>query len=702
MLLQEELESLKKKVASLEKEVSVLKQQMTQLEVTPPVERVQRKQITQTKQEPIIHKKEQVLQQAVQVSEPVRKQSQTKQPPPKISFEELLKTWMPRVFMFILLLGVLWGLKLGMDYGLITYGVRIGLGYGVTVLLYVLGMRHINAGKKGFGLTLLGGLIVIGMLTTFAAHFLYDLFHVVIAFMIGVFYIAVGLILAKRTHSEILTIFAAIGGFLLPFLINEGEANTLLFACYILALFLSLLYVSITEKHKMSFYVTFILFHLTLGIYTLVSQMTNDENIIVTVIAIQHLVILYIYLRGFVTKQVAKEVIIYSNFVLMAGWVKLLDYSGEITVYGVLAGLYVLLAVYLLKKHHYLHGVVMAVAVFAVSIFILAFQMDERDIKLILLLINGAIGYWVGFRYQSKRTVVISLLIYSLTVLSVLSFVDVEEFFSLAHLTWFLFIITLGSLYFTTYQYGLTHWKLVITKIDQALIGLQIAVIIYLLHLTNLIIVKQQIFYETALHVYAFVLIVVLFSLYFLHLWERGMYVARAVVVQFLLLGVVMLFSPLHVYSEENWFLFRLSVQIFYILFLTLLFIVVHKGSFFYQGEALKKAAPTWAFVMQIAYFLVINKWYLALAEFYDWNQDYVYVIQTLYLFMYAFVSISIGKKRNWQAVKVSGVVLVLLCIIKLFFFDLAAISLAIRAIIFILVGVVGLIYSRMLLKSDD
>ena len=55
----------------------------------------------------------------------------------------------------------------------------------------------------------------------------------------------------------------------------------------------------------------------------------------------------------------------------------------------------------------------------------------------------------------------------------------------------------------------------------------------------------------------------------------------------------------------------------------------------------------------------------------------------------------------NWKYVKIIGAVLIVVCVLKLFIVDLSSISILIRAILFTIVGVVGLVYSRTLLKED-
>ncbi|MBO1914503.1 hypothetical protein J4G37_57995, partial [Microvirga sp. 3-52] len=105
-------------------------------------------------------------------------------------------------------------------------------------------------------------------------------------------------------------------------------------------------------------------------------------------------------------RHVFTEALIYSNFVFALGWIKVLTYNQEIIVFGLFAVLYIALSVISFsKKDDLLLGVFSAVAILAISAFVLVFNMDNGITKIILLLINGAAGLWVGFRYQTKRTI---------------------------------------------------------------------------------------------------------------------------------------------------------------------------------------------------------------------------------------------------------------------------------------------------------
>ncbi|MBE1553046.1 DUF2339 domain-containing protein [Sporosarcina limicola] len=698
--MNEDMKAILTRVSALEGEVETLKSQLAEVRGDSMVE-VQRMKVVESipAKEPIIAVKvEPILepQQNVSLAVPMQKK-----PKKEIDFEKELGIWLPRVFMFILLLGVLWGLKVGMEYGVITNPVRVGMGYAGTGLLYYLGIRYINNGKKGFGLTLLGGFIALGILTTFAAHHLYGYLNFPMALIVGVAYIVIGLLLSIKTKSETLTIFSAIAGFLLPFLLEGEGATAVQFCLYTLLLFLSLFYVSLSQKHKYTFYVTFLLFHISLLTYGILDGIDGDDNILVGTALIQHLALLFFYLKGSISRQVFSEALIYTNFLFAIGWIKLLDYQQEVYVYGAFAVLYVALAVYFFsKKDELLRGVLSAVAVFAVSVCILSLDFDNEQIKLIFLLINGAIGLWVGLRFDTLRTIVTSSAVYLLTALVILVSTEFYLLLSLEHAVWLVFLGTILWIYYTLYQFVPAVLKEKLERIDRGLIIGQVISLYYIYKVVTILIVNAQLSFETGMHVQILVFIVALCLMYMFYKWKHGVYLTHAVVIEYLLLGLFVIRFSLSSYYADGGFFFNLFVQILYVLILTIMFLAIMKNRFYVTPKSIKIELPQLAIVMQIVYFIFLNKWYFAYVNSHNWSWEYILLVHTFLLFTFAFISISIGRKLNWKHVKIIGVGLIGVCILKLFLVDLASISILIRAILFMVVGVVGLLYSRTLLKD--
>jgi uncharacterized membrane protein len=689
--LDEELKAVLQRVSNLEVEVSTLKRQLAETKTPPSLvaEKVGKVHLASI----MARLPEQPIQDEVSIQQKVRKE---------FDLEKALSNWLPRVFMFILLLGVLWGLKVGMDNGFITNPVRVGMGYTGTILLYFLGTHYYNNGKKGFGLTLLGGFIGLGILTTFAAHLLYGYLNFTIAFVIGVAYIIAGLLLSRKTKSETLTIFSGIAGFLLPFLLEGEGATSAQFCAYILLLFLSLFYVSISQKHKYTFYVTFLLFHLTLFVYALLDSAFAEELILVVTVLIQHSVILFFYLRGRISRDVFSEALLYLNFVFTIGWIKLLEHVQEVFVYGLLALLYGALAAYSFwKKDSALRGILSAVAVFAICVFILSFNMEDTRVVLLLLLLNGAIGIGVGLRFDTLRTIVIGSVIYLLTIPTVLTTMHINAFWSLEHAVWLVFIGSFSWIFYMLYRFTPSRLMGKTKSIDKSLIVGQLLVLFYIFNLTKLGLANTYVSFATGNHVQALVILMVLSAMYFCHRWSKGLYLTHGAVILFLIAGFGTLLSGSGLYYKHGEFLFNFFVQFAFVAALTAVVWAMMKDRFYLSRKELKWETPQLAIVLQIIYFIVLNKWYLAFTTAYEWDLEYVLFAHTFLLFAFAFASISVGGKLKWKYVKVVGAALIIICVLKLFIVDLSSISILIRAILFTIVGGVGLVYSRTLLKED-
>lgn len=732
-ILQEELREMREKMMHLESEVGELKQQLSKIETLLEKKGLDkqlhpssfehekmRREEKDNVSSPVVPQDEYMKQGAltsasVEKAEPDRTIEQKKDyekrgsepiseinahPKKKMDVESLLGIWLPRIFMFILLLGVLWGLKIGMDNGWITNPVRVVVGYASTGVLLFAGMKYVRQKKHLFGHTLLGGFIALGILTTFAAHHLYGYFDAVAAFGVGIIYIVIGMILSTKMNSETLTVFSAIAGFLLPFLLEGAGAPTFMFCLYILLLFLSLFYVSLKQKHTYTFYIIFLLFHLTLFIYLLVEGVVGEEAIIVGTVAVQHVLLLFYYLNGSVSRGAFTEVLLYTNFLFTISWVKLLEIDQEGYVYGLFALLYVLLTLYLFrKKASLLQGMITAVAVFAVSIWLLSIQWNAEQVRAILLLLNGAIGLWIGLTYQSIRTIITSAFIYVLTVYFIVLFVQIESLFTLEHLVWLVLILTMVSIYYSIYASIRTKMETKKALFDKSLIVGQVFVFLYMNHVIDALL-PPVVQYPTTIYVKTLVFLVALLLMYTFRKWKHGLYVTHAAFIGFGVLGMVLMVLPMTNYYNQGFF-FHLFVQFIYVVLCTVCFIAIYRNVFYLNKGWLTNHVPKLAVLLQVVYFIFINKWYLSVTDVWLWDREYVFLGHTFLLFIFAFTSISLGGKMFWKSVRIGGFILVVLCVFKLFFVDLANVSIVLRAILFTVVGVAGLLYSRTLIKDD-
>lgn len=612
-------------------------------------------------------------------------------------FEHHLSVWLPRVFMVILLLGVLWGLKVSFDMGWITPGVRIVLGYLASILLGYLGFRSVRRARRGYGLTLWGGTVALGILTTFAANQLYGFLSLPAAFAVGVGYVAAGLYAALRTDSETLTVFTAIAGFLLPFLLEGEGASALMFCAYVLFLFLAVFGVSVRGHHRVTFYVVFALFNLTLLAYLALDGIRGGhENLVAGTALIQHLVLLFFYLKGNIPRQVFTEVLLYVNFAAGLMWTGLFDEPLMQVVYGVTAVLYAALAGYArLLKDTPLQDILSAITVAAAAVFILSFRLEEPAVQFMILFITGAAGIWAALRFGSVRTLAVSGVLYAMTAMFTLLFGSFDVFFSVEHAAWLMFLGTFAIVYAAFYQHPPVWLKR--EKLDASLIAGQVAVMVYLFRMTGILMQNTSLTYGPEWHVRLGILGAAAFGSYFLQRFRNGRFVSLAGAAEVLLLGVVLFALPMSNWGGGGYWI-SLAVGLLFAAGITYLFVQAAKDRFPVRQRL---PLPAAAFVLQLIYFMLLNKWFFAGVREHGWGSETTLFVHTFLLFLFAFLSITAGRSRDWRAVRIAGFVLLGFSFLKLFIVDMATVSIMIRAILFILVGIAGLVYSRTLQQDS-
>lgn len=133
------------------------------------------------------------------------------------------QTWLNRLGIVLLLLGVALLFRYSIDMGWLTPGVRVGFGAAVGAVLTVLGLRMDE--RRRFGSVLLGGGIATFYLTGWAAFNLYSLIGYAAAFA-GMVAITTGaFVLAMWRSQPALAIVGAFGGLGTPLILGISYAT---------------------------------------------------------------------------------------------------------------------------------------------------------------------------------------------------------------------------------------------------------------------------------------------------------------------------------------------------------------------------------------------------------------------------------------------------------------------------------------------
>jgi uncharacterized membrane protein len=378
---------------------------------------------------------------------------------PNIAFNwsSIEQVWLPRIFIFVLLLGIVWGFKVAVDGGFINEPVRVLLGFILSGVLVYFGEKNMKHSRNSLGQSLLGGSVVALMLTTFAMQNLYGMIEPFVAFSLNIIWIMGGIFLAYRHRSESLAVIAALGGYLVPFLIANQFDSTLLFASYAVVFYLSLLYFSLKLNFNILYFVSTGLLPLVFFVFLLISNTTIiDDKIFAISMLTQHLFLLLVL----VLKKLQTKVqlpILFTSFTITIAWLSAsFDNSMYVNFLIVFAIFYMIVTYIFWNKKDVFYTaslpVISSIAMFSFSLFLL--NLFEWDIAIIVVLIQGTISVCLGFKSGSRFNLLTGSVLYSIAAY-VIFFDGFSEVFSLDTLAWSLLLISL----FFVYKFSKSYHK---------------------------------------------------------------------------------------------------------------------------------------------------------------------------------------------------------------------------------------------------
>ncbi|MGX5609659.1 DUF2339 domain-containing protein [Bacillus cereus] len=366
----------------------------------------------------------------------------TKKPVPKkeeVDWEKLLgQVWLPRVFIFVLILGILWGFKAAVDSGFITEPIRAMLGFITSGLLLYVGERQIQKKRGALGQVLLGGSVVILILTTFAAHNLYGLIGPGLAFALNVLWVIVAIYLSHRHNSQPISIIAAVAGFLIPYLIESKSGNEFLLVGYEVLFFIALLYYSLLKKYVYLYFTSGGLLHVTL--LALYFFAAIQDNVATVGIIVQHIFLLIAFLRKdlFINAQKAT---LFTSFILTQLWVGVGFSSDQYSIFLLVSFMvYAVLSFVYFGINKMKLNVTLPIATYALAMFIL--DMANGEHVGLMFLIEGLIAFYVGLKAKTKTQTGVGLIVYVSGVAEILCS-GINHVFSLETIAWVMMISSL-------------------------------------------------------------------------------------------------------------------------------------------------------------------------------------------------------------------------------------------------------------------
>lgn len=698
------LELLEQEVKDLKNELSQIKRSKAETLRIQPIQKVETKEKPLTKDfsRNESEKKEERVLQAKPTSE--------EQAMPKRSLEDLFLSFLPKMFMVILVLGVLWGLKIASDYGFLSDVFKVIGGYALAIGLGVCAFifdKH-NKLSEPVVVSLFGGAYIVGILTTAAGAILYDVLSLNVALVLAFLFIAYGIAISYVKHSQALTVFVAFTSLLLPYLLEYMDFDAYIIAGYVVLITVFLQVVIWKHKQSLALYVSTFFAMLAL---TVLANMNDDINHLLSYGIILVLAVFFIsWDKVSSTLEAHRRFHIgllfgFSAYSVLMLTIIFLFESLPLIVCVMLAVVQLAFSIYLLnKKNRDAFDVVASTIILTILAYLVDVNMDV-DLAQLYAFVFISLGLFVGLKLRLSFMTVVYGVLYGWVSVLIYNTHLPEPMLSIGSLLLVLVLIVMGAAYIYA-----KRPKDQLTKFEMNMQNLYIMDIIpiVLFLLAWSFISKMDVIYpiytaDGTDYSYGLLRDILLALLIGAVIVLPKKWVGVALPI-FALVIFIFKSSSVHI---DNWayngdFLHQLLVRFVYIAVTVAIFIDIWKKGFIYKNyEKWLKPVLDWIFIgcTLVVLFIIFNTTnFFVISE--KLSDNIQVMLITFSIFIAAVSSLIIGNRYEWKTVKYLGFGLLVFGFVKMIFFDLTYLDILVRSILFIVIGSVGLLVSNRLMKK--
>lgn len=704
---------LERRVESLEEEVRSLREELSQFKKSAyPIaydekasksllfkmkqeKTTKREQYKEELQQPTLENEGQLTKQVVMAQE---------QPKPQRSLEETIVWALPKVFMVILVLGVLWGLKLISDYGYLSNSVKIMLAYLLSILLIALpyALEKKKKSTQAVIISLYGGAFIIGILTTAAGTILYGVIGLNLALFIAILYIAYGIFISYVKANEVLTIFVIFTSLLLPYLLEYMDFSELLIIQFVVILFSLIQLVVVKHRQQVALHVTTAFTHLSsLALWGLSANVDMYFAIGMSLI-----VLIYLYSWWKVYEPESKwrrvhEGLLFSYNVFALFSLKFVSRNLEFdtVLFLLLLAIYSITAFIAYKEQRKSVVDIAATIAFLGVVFTILTWDRSYETNILLFGLVAFVGIMLGIKLSASiMKVTYSLQFFIMTVIT-LVVCEVKPFFTIGHLSVVMLLIYLIGIYsYVKRPKGdLNRFQAIMNKLHVQDVLPILILGYFLIYCTNLEFAYITNGGNQPYVTYMLILVLLVISLFSPEKWI-GKFLPLALIVGSG--GALLILLLTGDYEEGNWPYNFIAKIVYLAVILAILADLYSKGAIYKKWE--KYVEKIQIFInsgIVLCILLVMS----ILSVMHSNGLVYYEVAvtgNTIVIFTAAGLALLAGTKRTWRDVKIMGFVLLCIGIFKLIFFDLSELDLLVRSALFIVVGGVGLLLSNRLLRK--
>ncbi|MFI8684395.1 DUF2339 domain-containing protein [Rossellomorea sp. NPDC077527] len=462
----EELERLERKISFLEKELYLVKRQLIQAK--------------SEKESPVIQKAEVYKEPETQITA-----DETTEPfIEKEPFDFSVERWLPKVFLFVLLIGSIWGFMAASQNGWVTPGLRVLTGALISIVMFALGERYSRDQRK-LSITLISGSIVLAIITLFSANILYGYIGGLITNLLLILIISVGLWASHKHRSQLILCLIGTGAYLFPFIFAGDERNEWLFYGYELVLFFVLMTFSTLKRYRIAWNIHYYLLYFSLFFFAAFGVGEVTLTVLIP-FAIQHAYILLLIVLNR-DERVSAEMIpalVTGSFILLG---LLNDIYAEIPLlyYVAFAAVYIGVSFIEPKEKKRTKDVLLVLGFLHVLLFL--FEWFEYDWRFVLVAIEANALLWLAGRRESYVSFAGSFLLMMFSFLGMMTSAS-EDFFSV-ELPIFIFAFTYVYVFSRFNKEESSFLDVSTTTVKVFLTGL---VMFFILRLTDFIVIGWE------------------------------------------------------------------------------------------------------------------------------------------------------------------------------------------------------------------
>lgn len=684
---------MEQRIAKLEKEMEALRQEMDVLKHHQLPEKTTVQNVNRSS--------------PVQPKKPIPKFTQTPKTKPQRSFEEQMMWALPKVFMVILVLGVLWGLKLVSDYGYLSNEVKIILAYALSLALAAIAyvVEYKKLGSPAITISLYGGAFIVGILTTAAGAILYEVIGLTLALIIAIVYIGYGIAISYFKKNEVLTVFVAFTSLLLPYLLEYMDFSAFIVLIFVIVLLTMLQLVIWHHKQKIALYISTFFSIMAVGIVAFVN---SDHHVVFALGLIITLAIFYTsWCRLYNVESKWKPIHVGLQFSLSVFSLLLLNLISspleykELLLLG-LCILFVTVASYGYKqKWQEAFDSAVTLAFITLCNTLLVMNLPEKVDDLLLPFITFA-GVMMSLRLRVSLMKVVSSI--GFTIVLLLSYVSHEPtpFFSIEHLS----LIMPGMYLLIIYMYAMRQKDTVnaFEKLMKDVYVLDLLAVmtagyflVYIAKLDSVYVAGASNFP----HLMSIAIALFFAGSLVLPVHYKGRALTPVLTVLFLFFTLMISGIPYHMQGIE-WL--NIATRLVYIaVFVAIIIDLLMQGRIYQIYQQHMTKFLDWLISIglvctMIALCGLVSQ--LAYNDLLAWKLSIAFT--TITLFLSASLSLWLGSIRQLRILRLSGFAILAIAFIKLIFFDLSALDLFIRAVLFMSIGGIGLLLSGRLLRKTE